>query len=66
VEGYRVVGEQIPDGRRIYWFMSEGDGSAFRRSCSVADAPFKVGGRYSRDEIDAGCPAEPRRSLVVS
>ena len=57
MERYRVIGEQVQSDRRLYFFMSEGDGSHFRRWCSLSDAPFKVGATYSRDEIDAGCPA---------
>jgi hypothetical protein len=61
MERYRVVGEQHPADRRVYWFIS-GDGLAFRRSCPIAQAPFKLGERYTQVEIDMRCPSEPRRS----
>ena len=56
MEGYRVVGEAVTDGRRSYAFKHEGTGRSFYRSCRTEEAPFMIGTSYTLEQIDALCP----------
>jgi hypothetical protein len=54
---YRVIGEVVEGGRRIYVFETAvGEPEEFTRSCDPQLAPFAKGIAYSLAEIDERCP----------